>query len=126
MCLASLLKYSPKTIKRIKRLIAGRDAIYVPWVVHRDDMAVADALGVPILGCEPDICHLYSSKSGTRRIFAAAGVPAPPGEHDVYTAQQLNEYLARLICDNPTVTRWLLKMDVGFHGRGTAYIDVEK
>ena len=126
MCLATLFRLRPRTIKRIKHLILGRDAFYVPGIVHRDDLAVADALGVPILGCEPDICHLYSSKSGSRRVFSAADVPAPPGDHDIYTAQQLHETLARLICDHPTVTRWLLKMDISFHGRAIAYIDIDK
>ena len=126
MCLASLLKYSPAALNRIKNLIAGRDAYYLPGVMHKDDVAVADALGIPVLGCEPEICHLYSSKSGSRRVFAAAGVSAPPGEHDVYSAQQLHESLARLICDQPHVRRWLLKADVGFQGRYIAYLDVDK
>ncbi|XP_076802306.1 IQ domain-containing protein H-like isoform X2 [Clavelina lepadiformis] len=126
MCLASLLKYSPAALNRIKNLIAGRDAYYLPGVMHKDDVAVADALGIPVLGCEPEICHLYSSKSGSRRVFAAAGVSAPPGEHDVYSAQQLHESLARLICDQPHVRRWLLKADVGFQGRYIAYLNVDK
>nr|CAB3256677.1 IQ domain-containing protein H-like [Phallusia mammillata] len=126
MCLASLLKYSPAALSRIRKLIGGREAYYLPGVMHRDDLAVADALNIPVLGCEPEICHLYSSKSGSRRVFAAAGVTAPPGEHDVYSAQQLHESLAQLVCEYPHVKRWLLKVDAGFDGRCIAFIDVEK
>jgi len=124
MCLASLLKYSPNAINRIKKLIAGRPAYYVPGVMHKDDLAVADALNLPVLGCEPEICHLYSSKSGGQRVFAAAGVSTAPGEHDVYTPQQLHENMSRLICEYPYVKRWLMKLDGTFNGRGIAYVDV--
>uniref|UniRef100_H2YZR9 IQCH-like ATP-grasp domain-containing protein n=1 Tax=Ciona savignyi TaxID=51511 RepID=H2YZR9_CIOSA len=126
MCLASHLKYSPCAISRIKKLIAGRDAYYVPGVIHKDDVSVADSLNIPILGCEPEISHLYSSKSGARRVFAAAEATTPPGDHDIYSAQQLHETMARLICENPTITKWLMKIDAGFDGRSIAYIDVNK
>jgi len=74
----------------------------------------------------PQICHLYSSKSGSRRVFAAAGVATPPGEFDVYSLQQLHEVLSRLICENPDVTKWLFKIDSGFDGRCIAYLDIDK
>ena len=42
-------------MNRIKKLIAGRPAYYVPGVMHKDDLAVADALNLPVLGCEPEV-----------------------------------------------------------------------
>lgn len=72
------------------------------------------------------ICHLYSSKSGSKRVFLAAGASLPPGEYDVYSLQQLHESLARLICEQPYVRKWLFKTDTGFGGRGIAYLDVDK
>ncbi|XP_048024439.1 LOW QUALITY PROTEIN: IQ motif-containing protein H [Megalobrama amblycephala] len=124
MCLASLLKYSPRTLKRIKNLIQGKQAYMVGGVIHIDDLAVADELEVPLLGTEPAVAQLYGTKSGGRRIFTGAGVDMPPGKEDIYTLEQLYEGLAQLMTEHMEVQRWLFKVDSEVGGRGTAYCDV--
>ena len=47
--------YCHRTVQRIKRLTAGREAYIVPGVVSRDDMTVADMLGRQLAHCHGDI-----------------------------------------------------------------------
>ncbi|XP_076848448.1 IQ motif-containing protein H isoform X2 [Brachyhypopomus gauderio] len=124
MCASTLLKYSPCALRRIRALTLGKRAYLVGGVPHVDDLAVADELGVPLLGPEPAVAQLYGTKSGARRIFSSAGVAVPPGRGDVYTLQQLQECLAQLMTDHLEVQRWLFKLDGEFASRGAAYCDV--
>ncbi|XP_066414982.1 IQ domain-containing protein H isoform X2 [Molothrus aeneus] len=124
MCLATLLKYSPRTMQRLQALLQGRVAYMVGGVPHLDDLAVADQLQVPLLGSEPAVAQLYSTKSGSKRIFASAGVPTPPGERDIHSREQLLRALSQLVLDHLEVQRWLLKVDDERAGDGTAFCDV--
>ncbi|XP_056455688.1 IQ motif-containing protein H [Gadus chalcogrammus] len=124
MCLSTLLKYSPHALRRIRNLVQGRRAYIVGGVAYADDLAVADELGVAILGPEPDVARRYGTKSGGRGVFTGAEVAVPPGHGGIHFLPELHETLARLMTHNMEVQRWIFKMDAEFGGRGTAYCDV--
>ena len=95
-------------------------------MVCHDTLAIADFLDVPIYGPDPEVTHLYSTKSGARRIFQAADVDTPPCECDVYNIQQLVDCLAELVTTHPNINKWLIKLDCQFDNRGTYVLNVAR
>ncbi len=84
------------------------------WV----DELVSYFIGVALLGSEPDITKLYSSKPGARRLLSNAGVPIPPYEADIFSQEQLLQCLSSLIADNISISRWIFKLPEQIRGRG--------
>ena len=74
--------------------------------------------GVPLLGSEPDISQLYSTKAGARQLFKLAGVSIPPYEADIFSQDQMLTSLATLIANNLSVTTWVFKLPKQVKGRG--------
>lgn len=64
--LSSLLKYSTKAVKHIKRLVGGRQAYIMPHIPDRDDLDVSNTLGnihiqtihVQCFACTNEECNL--------------------------------------------------------------------
>ena len=67
-------------------------------IPHMDDLDVAEYLDIPIFAPEPEVAHLYSTKSGCKRIFASANVDMPPSEYDVYSLGQVRACVLEIIC----------------------------
>ncbi|KAG8470418.1 hypothetical protein KFE25_008839 [Diacronema lutheri] len=119
--LSTLLLYSPRAMRRIANFCRAKDAYIVPNVVGPDELRLSMRLGVPLFSAEPRVSAIYSSKSGSKRIFQAAQVNVPPGAHDLYDEDDLIGSLAHLVAHNLDVPKWVFKVDDEFGGRGNAH-----
>ncbi len=85
----------------------------------RAEAELSVLLDVPLYGTHPDLVHL-GTKTGSRAVFAAAGVPHPPGCDGVRTAADVCAAVARLLVDDPGARRFVVKLDEGVGGLGNA------
>ena len=97
----------------------------MPGVISSDDIKLSIAFMIPILSGEPQKHTLYSTKSGSKKIFQLADVPTPVSSVDIYDAQEFHFSLAKLILSNLYVQTWLFKIDDEFNGRGTSYLNLD-
>lgn len=65
--LSRMLYYSSYAIKRIKAIARGQFAYIVPGRVGEEELLVAAALGLPLLGPHPDMAESLSRKHIARR-----------------------------------------------------------
>lgn len=124
--LTQILLYSPKTLQRIKSMIKGKQAYIVPGNIATDDIKLSIRLAIPILSGEPQKQHLYSTKSGAKKIFQLADVPTAISSVDIYDESEFYISLARLVANNLYVNKWLFKIDDEFNGRGHAYVNIDQ
>lgn len=76
-------------------------------------------LGIPLYGCDPALAEL-GSKSGSRRIFNAAGVEMPDGFEALRDSQDVAAALAALKRRRPSLDAAVVKLNDGFSGEGNA------
>lgn len=124
MSLAQVLLYSPRALRRIRHYCKGKEAYIVPGILGPEDKRLSMHLKVPLLAPDPAVASLYSTKSGSKRVFAMANVNIAPGAHDIFEQEEFIAALAKLIAANINTPRWLFKIDDEFSGRGHAYLDV--
>jgi len=74
---------------------------------------------------EPQKNSLYSTKSGSKKIFQLSDVPTPIASVDIYDEQEFYISLAKLIVSNQYVGTWIFKIDDEFNGRGTACLNLD-
>ena len=114
----------PGAIRRIKELIGKPEfAMILPFCMTADEVALAEALEVPIYGSDPALNWL-GSKTGSRRVFAEEGVPHPVGL-DVGGTDDLPAALQELRARSPEARGAVLKLDRGVSGLGNALIDLD-
>lgn len=124
--LSRLVLLSPRLIKTLSAICAGRTAYIIPGVIGAEELTLAAQLNVPLLAPEPRIALAYGTKSGCRRLLEAGDVLTLPGATQLRTRSDLLQALATLILDNRRIQRWLVKLDNESESKGYAYLDVSR
>lgn len=78
---------------------------------------LALAFGIPLNGVDPVLLR-FGTKSGSRAVFAAAGVTAPRGSENLRSEDEIIMALLRLASDRPELRRAVVKLNEGFAGEG--------
>ena len=120
---AARLAADPEQVAAVRERIAGRPAVIEPWNVTEHEVALAQALDVPINGTRPELRGL-GFKSHGRRLFAAAGVPVPLGREDVRTVDDVVEAILAIRAERPALTGVVIKHDDSGAGDGNIVIDL--
>jgi len=122
----SAVSLTHKLLARPRLLARIREAIGEPSLAHLScfnatpaERSLALALGIPLYACDPDLCGL-GSKSGSREVFRAAGVPLPDGFENLRDASDVTQALAALRGRDPALERAVVKLNDGASGEGNA------
>lgn len=115
----------PRLIERILAQVEDRDRAHIACFNSTPlERTLAVRLGVPLYACDPALKNL-GSKSGSRRIFRAAGIRFPDGAEDLRDARDVADALVGLKLRQPTLARAAVKLDEGFSGEGNAVFSFE-
>ena len=114
----------PGAIARIRRLIGEPEvAMIIPFCMTGEEVGLAEALQLPIYGCDPALGWL-GSKTGSRQVFAEEDVRHPVGL-DVRSTEDLVPALDELRARRPPAREAVLKLDLGVSGLGNALLDLD-
>lgn len=109
-------------LDRMAQLAEG-DSCLLTFNVTDLEREVAERIGVPLYGCPPDLVHL-GSKSGSRQVARAAGVPVLEGSEDLFSLEDVHAALRDLSARRPGVKDAVIKLNHGFSGQGNAIVQL--
>jgi hypothetical protein len=122
--LTEKLLESPRAVEEIQRSVPERNDAYIePFNVTALELRLAEQLGIPLYGPDPELIPL-GSKSGARAIAKQAGVPLAAGSEDLYSLEAVDEAIERLKRERPEATAVVLKLNNGFSGQGNAIVNL--
>jgi hypothetical protein len=114
----------PRLLERIRRAIATPEVCHVaPYHTTQLEVDLAVALGIPLYGADPRHAH-FGTKSGSRALFAAVGVPHPLGVENLTGVAGAIEAILALRASAPGLTELVLKLNNGVAGEGNAIVDL--
>ena len=114
----------PRLLERIRRLVGDPAEAYLTCFNTTDlERRLADELGIPLNGADPDLSWI-GTKSGSRRVFEEASVPTGFGVTGVRTRSDVVRALDQLAKAVPGARVAVIKLDDSFAGAGNALMDL--
>lgn len=113
----------PRLVAKIRRALRPNKSYMVCYNSTELEQQLSLKLGIPLLAASPEVLK-WGSKSGSRRIFAEAGIAHPDGSYTVRNTADLIEDLWQLWQRQPNLKRVVVKLNEGFSGEGNALLDL--
>lgn len=108
----------PRVVERMRQFIGDpRRAYLTCYNATVLERRLAVELGIPLNATDPANLSM-GTKSGSRKIFASAGVSHPLGTNDVRTRDDVVTALADLARERPGIRRAVVKLNESFAGEG--------
>jgi hypothetical protein len=122
--LSEKLLERPHVLEQIQRTLGDpKDAYLLPYNSTALERDIALALDVPLFGPDPGHAWL-GSKSGSRALFAKAGVPHPLGTAQIRTIPDAVDAICALRGAKPELAQLVIKLDHAVSGEGNAIVDL--
>lgn len=113
----------PRLVERIRQAIRAERSYMTCFNATTLERDLALQLNIPLLGLDPSLLY-WGTKSGSREIFAEAGVPHPDGSNLVWNPTDLAKVAVELWERQPDLKRMVIKLNEGFSGQGNALLDL--
>ncbi|MEO1593501.1 MAG: peptide ligase PGM1-related protein [Cyanobacteria bacterium J06632_22] len=113
----------PRLIERIRACLTPGEAYMTCFNASGYERDLSLELGIPLMALNPELLH-WGTKSGSREIFAEAGIPHPDGSALQYDAHSLAQVTVALWARQPDLQRIVIKLNEGFSGEGNALLDL--
>ena len=113
----------PRLVAKIRRALRPDKSYMVCYNSTDLEQQLSLKLGIPLLAASSEVLA-WGSKSGSRRIFAEAGIPYPDGSYTVRNVKDLIQELWLLWRRQPALKRIVVKLNEGFSGEGNAILDL--
>lgn len=113
----------PRLIERIRQALRLEKSFMACYNATQLEADLSVKLGIPLYAASPEL-QIWGTKSGSRQIFAEAGVPHPDGSKLVWNVDDLAVAAAELWERQPSLQRMVVKLNEGISGEGNALLDL--
>ena len=113
----------PRLMERIRQAVQHDRAYMICYNSTNAERDLSVQLDIPLYALDPALLE-WGTKSGSRTIFAEAGVPHPDGSTSLWNADELAVAAAALWERQPALKRLVIKLNEGFSGEGNAIMDL--